>query len=871
MQIIYFKKTAHFFAPPKYAAIFQKRNAERKYRLLLEEIYNDIEKFLKADRYYSIRETARIIEKYAGKIGTLRKMKNPLPAKDTASAEKLGILFDLEAAFKNANLKYIKAVKAKYADFFRKFDDSQAEAIIREEDQMLVLAGAGSGKTKTIEGLVQYLTGCRHVNPSEILLISFTNATVDDLNDRDLKGTKARTFHNIGNDITKKGFPKDRTVSIYSDDKAKIVREFLNVPYEDPEFLQELTDYYLYDMIPPEAEGGDDKYVLYESREKDQKGFLSYRSLLITKSVYSVTGQRFKSKEEARIANYLFLHGINFEYEKKYQVQINDGIHNAYKPDFYLTDYDIYLEHFGVNKKMEVPFTWGRPDAAEQEKKYVDGMKWKLDTHRKYGTKLIVTYSYYFTEGTIFDHLEQQLKACGVDIKDPDPKDLQRIFEKIGRTQSQQIDSFVRLVATFITQYKSTGKSSDPAGFSALYRLNESNPPYRRERTARFLNIAEKAYRFYQDRLEAMNDIDFEDMINHACRMLEFESERKKLINDYGSYRYVIIDEYQDISSQRMKLANLICAMSGAKLFCVGDDWQSIYRFTGSDLSNILDFGRDFPDYMQLALANTYRNSQQLTDMASTFIQKNPGQMKKKIHSSKSNPSPIHIVMTYGEQFPYLLEVLGEIYSINPSASVYVLGRYNSDLNNLAPQFKSRKHGLKAAVRFDEKRNIAGVDIGRFDGLNISFSTIHRSKGLEADYVIVLGLSNDRHGFPSRIENDPVLDLVLPVKDRYPFEEERRLYYVALTRTKNRVYLLTDASRPSEFVTETLKLPHVMQRVDMTAKIRRPPSCPKCGRSLVERHVPGKSSFWACPGFPECSYTLPMEPVIPMPPAAAEK
>ena len=151
--------------------------------------------------------------------------------------------------------------------------------------------------------------------------------------------------------------------------------------------------------------------------------------------------------------------------------------------------------------------------------------------------------------------------------------------------------------------------------------------------------------------------------------MLESETERKKLVNDYGSFRYVIIDEYQDISSQRMKLANLICGMSGAKLFCVGDDWQSIYRFTGSDLSNILDFGKDFPDYMQLALANTYRNSQQLTNAASAFIQMNPGQMKKTIHSSKTNVSPIHVVMTYGEQFPYLLEVLGEIYTINPLRS----------------------------------------------------------------------------------------------------------------------------------------------------------------------------------------------------------
>lgn len=355
--------------------------------------------------------------------------------------------------------------------------------------------------------------------------------------------------------------------------------------------------------------------------------------------------------------------------------------------------------------------------------------------------------------------------------------------------------------------------------------------------------------------------IDFEDMINISCRILDSESGRRDLKKSYGSFKYVIIDEYQDISARRMHLAARICELSGAKLFCVGDDWQSIYRFTGSDLTNILNFGNDFPDHMKLALANTYRNSRQLTDAASIFIQQNPSQIKKKIHSSKSCVTPIHVVMTCGDQFPYLMEILGKLYASDPKSSVYILGRYNSDLNNIVHRLSDKESGLNCRIRRDSQQNPESVQIRGFEGMTIKFSTIHRSKGLEADQVIVLGLTNDRHGFPSRIENDPVLDLVLPAKDQYPFEEERRLYYVALTRTKNRVYLLADAARPSEFVTETLTLPNVLLRNDITSKIPKSPSCPKCGRFLVERRIPGKTPFLACPGFPECSYTRPVLPV----------
>ena len=505
------------------AAVFlllrKRRKAVREFRRLLDSAYAEIEQLLNSGRYFPIAVIRGITEKYSGTVEKLKAMKNPLSPKDSESAEKVDILCNLDEAFKNANQKYIEAEKRQHAEFFSSFDDSQAEAIIRAEDRMLVLAGAGSGKTKTIEGLVRYLISCRNVNPAEILLISFTRATVADLNARDLKGARARTFHNIGLDIIKKSFPEDRPVSVYSEDKGKLIREFLRVPSGNTDFLQELTDYYLYDMVPPETEHGDDKYELYENRDVNKKGFLSYKSILMSDGMYSITGQRFKSKEEARIANYFFLHGIRFEYERKYAYQVNDGIHNAYRPDFYLPDYDIWMEHFGITRNNEVPFTRGRPDTAIQEKKYIEGMKWKYETHRKYGTTLITTCSYHFTEGIIFRHLEEQLKAHGVEIREPDPAELQTVFAKVSRTQEQQIDSFNSLLSTFITQFKSTGKSEDPAGFSFLYSLNEKNPPYKRERTAKFLNIAEKAYGYYQEKLDEMQMIDFEDThFSYSCR-----------------------------------------------------------------------------------------------------------------------------------------------------------------------------------------------------------------------------------------------------------------------------------------------------------------------------------------------------------------
>ena len=139
------------------------------------------------------------------------------------------------------------------------------------------------------------------------------------------------------------------------------------------------------------------------------------------------------------------------------------------------------------------------------------------------------------------------------------------------------------------------------------------------------------------------------------------------------------------------------------------------------------------------------------------------------------------------------------------------------------------------------------------------FSTVHRAKGREADYVVVLDLKEGRWGFPSRIEDNSLLELVLPpVSERaYPFAEERRLFYVAMTRARIGAYLITDPARPSKFVTELSQQSDSLRLLDARA-----PECPRChrGRLLVMNGSLGQ--FWGCTEYrsdPPCRYKKDVE------------
>ena len=230
-------------------------------------------------------------------------------------------------------------------------------------------------------------------------------------------------------------------------------------------------------------------------------------------------------------------------------------------------------------------------------------------------------------------------------------------------------------------------------------------------------------------------------------------------------YKYIIIDEFQDISLERFKLIRLIKESCSSKMFCVGDDYQSIYKFSGSRLDMIINFKKYFGYTKVIKLTNTYRNSIELIKASTKFINKNPYQIKKKINSNKSISKPIKIIYYVKNMDIKLNKLINMI-----PGEILILSRNNRD------------------IKIDDKR--------------ISFKTVHKSKGLESENVILINLNNSCYGFPNRINNE-LQKKILP-KSKYLYEEERRLFYVALTRTKNNIYLLVDKQNPSIFVEELI-------------------------------------------------------------------
>ena len=304
------------------------------------------------------------------------------------------------------------------------------------------------------------------------------------------------------------------------------------------------------------------------------------------------------------------------------------------------------------------------------------------------------------------------------------------------------ISDYIKLkntVATFIRLAKSNN-------ISVIDIYNIYKRSFFNER--KILKIIMDIYTIYIRECESVNKIDFDDMIINAT----------KLVNSTNiDYKYIIIDEFQDTSLVRFNLINEIIKKCDSKVFVVGDDWQSIYRFSGCNLNIFIKFNKYFKDVAVYNLKYTYRNSNQLIGVSSKFIMKNKKQLRKNIESNKNLNKPIKILFNYS---------VDEVINMLDNKDILIIGRNNSDIKN---------------IEWDNKL------------------TIHRSKGLEADNVILVNSDN----IPSTIKNEHILRHVLNDRDYIPYEEERRLFYVALTRTKNNIYILVN-KKISPFVQELI-------------------------------------------------------------------
>ena len=685
-------------------------------------------------------------------------------------------------------------------------ENQQMGCITKEVHNHLVLAGAGTGKTTTIVGYVKYLLKKKICMPDDILVLSFTNVSAAEMSERLNKEIgkpiAAQTFHKLGLDIitTVQG----KKPKIHSTDIRQFVRKKLDVLTQDPVYLRKLCVYLTYN--------GTEQKTEFDFQTED-----AYLSYLKYNPPVTLKKETVKSYGELDIANFLTQNGITYVYEQEYPIDTRTSEFGQYHPDFYLPNFDLYIEYFGINRQGDVPPYFTGKNGMSAAQTYQEGIKWKRELHRKNGTRMIEVYAYEKLEEQLLPRLEERLKKAGVVFTPMSPKDM---WADISGSENQKLDRVAELFGTVITLAKSNSCSMDEVrsrnrSFQNLPSINA------------VIDLIEPVYNSYQSMLCSRNEIDFNDMINLA-------SEYVQLGQFTHSYNYVIVDECQDISQARYRLLDAMRQKKDYRLFCVGDDWQSIYRFSGSDIGFILNFEKYWGASEVSRIETTYRFSQSLISVSSSFIMKNPEQKQKQLRSATADHG-FSMEKIVGYTDTYAIEFLAErLRELPKGSSVLFLGRYRFDIKILDGQ-RHFSYQYNAALGRTE------VSFARRTDLQISFMTVHGSKGLQADYVFLLNTKAYGMGFPSQIADAPILQLLLDNCDHYPFAEERRLFYVAITRAKKKVWLVTLKGNESVFVKEIDEVHGEDMRKEQY-------TCPLCGGRLVRRSGP-YGDFFGCSNY----------------------
>lgn len=676
-------------------------------------------------------------------------------------------------------------------------DEEQIKAILADENHSLILAGAGTGKTTTMASKVKYLVDIKKVDPNKILVISYTKKATEELIKRiniDFNiPAKISTFHSIGYEYIKNYFKTKKCYIVDDNLKNKIFLNYLKEKiFPDKAVLQEVMNLFNEKNTNETWIFGKflkQNFNKYNSYDEYFKAYKEYKRLSVSnlrehietvlerdynqEYIYTINNELVKSKGEAIIANYLFIHNIPYKYEKIYKDVLDD--YKIYKPDFTLNlgGQEVYLEYFGLSNYE-----------GNELNTYKKIMNKKIEYHKKHKNLFIKIDS--MQSENIIKILHSELIKYGFNIT---RKSDEEIYDALlNRNPLIEIFPLKNLFYNVISTIKS---SSDRKKYSYISKnyieslRNEEKIIHEKQ----FSYISD-FYKYYQNKLfnnPNKYGIDFEDMLYYGKECI------LRLDDNNFKYKYLIIDEYQDVSFEKYSLAQTIVNKNRAKITAVGDDWQTIYSYSGSRISYIYNFQKYFPNSKILNITRTYRNSQELINYTGNFIMKNEDQIKKKLISEKRLDNPIKFVsFDEGDEILELKKIINHIHKNNPKHNILILARTNKTINDIFND-QDFVDDLGTKVKFMN-----------YDDLTIDAMTIHKSKGLTADQVIIIGLNQS---FPSNGYYKFWMINLFSNKieqENIEFAEERRVFYVALTRTKNYVYLLVNQNpkNRSPFISE---------------------------------------------------------------------
>ncbi len=622
-------------------------------------------------------------------------------------------------------------------------EDEQINAVLCDDDRNLILAGAGSGKTRVIDFKVRYLVNFRKINPRKIILLSFSKKSANDLIAKiseSVPGVEARTIHSFSYQLVNKSEKK-----IFDESKKElnsfVIKALVQALKENHVLglFESFYKTYFSDLKP---------FIFYknlnELRDDLKKcnskliGFQdSFGEIKARRAIKTLRGEYVRSIDERYIADYLYLQDINYEYERRYPNFSGD-----YFPDFYLSDQGIYLEHFALTSQMRPPNWFDNPQ------KYMDGIEWKRKLHQENGTSMVESFSYLLNEGNTSAYLGKILTANGVKVKMTNEEE--EVYRKISR-------EFSKLFIKFYNCYKLSGLV-----------LEDLKRKYSESGNSQFLGVFERFLYHFELLALQENKMDFNDLIINAA---------KEYDNGSGeSYDYIIVDEFQDTSNLAMKLLDKIYQANPKTVFLsVGDDWQSIYGFNGSDVTILSGYEGKYPGVSVQRLNSNFRSHSRIVDLGKQFISQNPLQIRKDVISKNSSFKESQIdFLTYED----MEEIIKRIPAME---SIFVLYRYNDDCP--AGQGIFREFFFIDKNRKPVKKSNCSKDI--------ALMTIHGSKGLEARHVFILFPDGINRKFPSESEDHFVFNMLRSNPDTYPFSEERRLMYVAITRAEQNLYFVS--------------------------------------------------------------------------------
>lgn len=690
-------------------------------------------------------------------------------------------------------------------------NDKQQEAVMSESKRLLVLAGAGSGKTKTLLQKLIYLIEEKSVNPSNILAITFTKNAANEMLDRlIITADDTEEYVEILADKTKREKEKNAERYFFTkkhkwidnltlktfhslcyyilrnfgvnefDNKFKIIGDAKSKDNEFSKYAATETSFEVYYKILIENCKSNEyiialkRYVLDYMIDRvhidKAKRSSSYQDM---KFYTTLNGTRVRSKSEQYIADWLYRHNIKFEYEPN--INFSDF---AFEPDFFIPEANLYLEHVS---KMSFP-------TRDKEEQFFKANK-----------LLVKTFEEQTKDTAVFNlALERIVKS-----RLPANFNLTNAlsFEEEFRTYHKEIKNFIRLIMGVTDMVK-------VENFATTDILEKAQKD-QHERVRDFYKLAIPIIDQYKSYCTNKSYLDFNDMITKTISLFKNHSEigdkfRKK-------YDYILVDEFQDVNNLQVDLIKLLLTDKN-QLFCVGDDWQSIYGFRGSNVDYIVNFQEHFNNAETIKLSMNYRSSENIVGASNEVIKHNKFKVEKEVKSSKKSTSKIHIYAgkTESENIDYVVNQIRKL----------IKEGYNKE--DILFLYRRSKMFGSYFERFKQER------------IFVSAKTIHSSKGLEAKAVFIIGLTEGKGGFPDVWMEDRIYQIVKKSNHDLLLEEERRLFYVAITRAKDDLFLLTEKGNESSFLKEIPDVFTFKTSVPFKSVVEEIKFCPNCNNRVDE-------------------------------------